>query len=149
MDKNKGLGGIIFAGIFIIVAAVLASSVADNQVAATQANTVTNESVTLINATAVSLDNNQLDSITSVVNATNASDTLALGVGYTANLEDGTITSLGRSGNWNVTYVWREVGDSTARTLTDLVTLFFVLGAFLFAVGMLFKDNLRELMDRF
>lgn len=146
MDKNKGLGGIIFAGIFIIVAAVLAGSVADNQVAATQANTVTNETITLVNATAVSLDNNQLDSITSVVNASGVALTSA---NYTANLEDGTITSNGPAGAFNVTYVWREVGDSTARTLTDLVTLFFVLGAFLFAIGMLFKDNLRELMDRF
>jgi hypothetical protein len=146
MVENRMIG-IMSTFIILIVGVALLISLADTTTDVTEAKTVINESVTLVNATAVGLANNQLDSITSVINATNASESLTSGVNFTADLSAGTITliSAGEAGVWNVTYIHRQVGNSTARTLITLVILFFVLGLLGMTLAAL-SPSFRELM---
>lgn len=137
MDEMKN---VIFGFMVVFVGVVLLGAVADEQVRVTQANSVVNESVVLVNASAVSLDNNQLDSLSFVGNA---SDTLTVNTDYTVDLSAGTVTSLGPAGTFNASYVYREVGSATARTLTSLITLFFALGVMGLGLAMALK-GLRD-----
>lgn len=146
MEMNLKM--LLIAFMAVVIGTALLTSVADSTTSVTQTNTVNNETVTLVNATAVSLDQNQLAAITSVTNATNSTDTLTEGDDFTANLQDGTITSLGRGGNFNVTYTWREVGDSTARTLVSFNALFFTLGIMLLVYA-IFDPGFKNLMEKF
>lgn len=125
----------IMAFVFILVGVVLLGSISNEIVRTTQANTVSDEQITLVNQSTTSLANNQLDSFTSLVNATNATDIQVLNTDYTVDTSGGSVTSLGPAGLFNATYIYREVGDNTSRTLVNLVILFFALGVLFAGIG--------------
>lgn len=129
------MNDMLLSFMFLLVGVILLGVVADETTGATQANTVTNETISLTNGSTTSLANSQLDSFTSLVNSSNASQTYTRDTDYTVDLAAGSVTSLGPSGNANATYVFREVGNSTARSLTNLVIIFFAIGVFLASVG--------------
>ena len=128
MAEMNGLGLLLLGFVLLLVGIIFIGIVADEITRVNQANTVTNETITLTNQSVTSLDNSQLDSFTSLVNASNGSQVYTLNTDYTVDLSAGEITSLGPSGDANATYVYREVGSATARTLTNLVNIFFALG---------------------
>jgi hypothetical protein len=134
---------ILFAFMSAIIGAVMLTSLADSQTATTQATTATNESLTLTTGIPGYLRNNQLDSITSVVNGTSS---LVEGTNYTANYAQGWINktqSFTANGTYKVTYVYRQVGDAGSRTMLGLIPLTFALGVFLTVLAALspqFRD---------
>lgn len=147
MEKQTGiLGALLAVFVIIVLGAVFTQSIATAQTGATQLNTVNNETAALINGTAVALSHNQLNSVVSIVNATNASQTVAA-ANFTANLPQGQITLLnGRTGNYNVTYTYYQVSDTASQTLINLNSLFFALGVLLVVVAAVWM-KLREAME--
>jgi len=146
MANDKTVGVLILAFVIAIVGVTLASQLANSQTAATQLNTVNNETAALVNGTAVKLLNNQLSSITTVYNATNATDIIAT-ANYTANLDQGTITLINsRTGNFNITYTYYKVKDSTARTIITLMVLFFCIAVLVMTVAVL-NPTFREMLE--
>lgn len=143
---ESGLKILLTAFIGLVIGVTLLISTADNTQRSTQLNAVNNQTTALINGTAVSLGYNQLNSLTSIYNATNASQTVAA-ANYTVDLPQGTVTLLnGRTGNYNVTFTYYLVGDSTARTLLTTNNLFFALGILLLLIAVaypLFKDMMN------
>ncbi len=136
-----GMKMVLVGFVFILSGVIFISALADETTRVTQANTVTNESITIVNATAVSLANNQLDSFTELSNVTNGAVTE--GDNYTVDLSAGTVTGVDLSGAYNASYVYREVGNSTSRTLTNLVIVFFAIGVMVAGAGFAIK-GLRE-----
>ena len=137
------LGGILGAFIFAVIAIALAISLANNQVLVTQTVSVM-EQKTLTNGTTTQLTNGIITGITSIVNATNASQSQP-STNYTVVPPQGLYFSGGRSGLFNVTYTYSYVPDATSNTLITLVTLFFVFGII---GGVLYylSPNFRELI---
>lgn len=140
------IGAILSAFLVIVIGAALLTTTADEQTRITQLNTVNNETIALVAGTAVPLANNQLATIGTVYNASNASRVLTAGQNYTVDMSAGTISAIGISGDFNVTtYTWREVGDSTSRTLVILVIVFLAI-AILTGVLAALSPSFRELM---
>lgn len=119
----------IISFIFLLVGVVFVSVLATEITGVTQANSIL-ENISIANNTVTSLSHNQLDNFNSLVNATNTSDVFVLNTDYTVDGSAGTVTSLGPTGLARASYVYREVGDSTARSLTNLTIIFYVLGIF-------------------
>lgn len=128
------LGVVLIIGIQLLVAA--ANSVTD----VTEAKTVTNESMSLVNGTAVAAAHTQWDSVTRVGNTT---VTLNETTQYTVDLPHGTVTLIGTSGTYDVSYVYRQVGNSTSRTLVLLIILFMAIGILAYT----FRDLIPFLRD--
>lgn len=149
MDLN--LKAMLVAFMIVVLGAAFLTTVADETTEMTQTNTVTNESATLTNNTATTLANNQLGAVTRVGNA---SLTIAPSF-YDVNLDTGTITARWAANAtlanraYDVSYTWREVGNSTARTLINTIVLFFALGMVLIVVAIFMPRWKEELMDRF
>lgn len=143
-----GLGVAIIAFIAVVIGAAFMTSLANNVTSITQANTVINESTAFVNGSSVALDNSQLDSLTSITNGTAV---LRETTDYTVDLAKGVIafstlnTTLADT-NYDVTYVYRDVGNSTARNLIVLVILLFAIGVFTTVLYFL-SPQLRELID--
>lgn len=136
MDTD--LKPVLLAFILVIMAVAFIGAIADSATSATQLNTATNETTALTNTSAASLDHNQLASVTSVIKANNASIVIAA-ANYTADLDQGTIRLInGVAGDYNVTYTYYEVKDSTSRTLISFNVLFFALATLLMAIGILY-----------
>jgi hypothetical protein len=140
----NNINDFVMSFMFLLVGVLLISVIADETTGATQAVSVNNETITLVNGTGVSLANNQLDSFTSLINATNAADALTVDVDFTVNLPSGEVTSItGNAGGFNATYVYREIGNATARSLVNMILVFFAIGIFMASVGFAVK-GLRE-----
>jgi hypothetical protein len=133
------INSFVLSFIFLLVGVILLGVIADEVTAITQQNTINNETVTLTNSSTTSLANSQLDSFTSLVNSSNTSQTYVEDTDYTVDLSGGSVTSLSPSGAALATYVYRDVGNSAARSLTVLITLFFTFGVFLASVGFAVK----------
>lgn len=146
-QTNTGLKAILGAFIFLIVALALIGSIANSTTDATEAKTVTNESMALINVTAVASANNQWDSVTRIGNA---SLTLTSGSNYTVDLTQGEVTllsgtTLPTTGTYDVSYVYRNVGDTTSRGLINLIVLFFAIAILVTTIAYL-SPSFREMM---
>lgn len=126
MNESNKLGGLLAAFIFVVVAAVLISSLANSQTAVTSSFTVNNETAALINGTQVNLKNGIVTSVTSIVNATNASQSVAAS-NFTLTKPQGITLLNGQTGNFNVTYTYQNVTDPASTTMISLVVLFFAL----------------------
>lgn len=134
MDKGM-LGAFIGAFVIVVIGGALLTSVGDTQAQITQLNTVNNQTVALVNGTPFTLAQNQLTAVTSFYNASNASQPVQTG-NYTIDLQQGIVTLLnGRTGSYNISYTWYEVGDGTSRTLSGFYTLFFALAVLLAVVA--------------
>lgn len=149
MASMKMTGGILAAFIFVVFAATFIAALANEQVRVTQQNTVTNESTALVNNSVVSLDNNQLDVVTRIGNA---SLTLDPNSDYTVNLATGQVTlttpnATVADGTYDVSYTWREIGNGTSRTFVTLVVLFFAIATLIGTIAIL-NPTFRELFRR-
>lgn len=138
-DKGK-LGMLIVAFLIIVLGAVFADVLADQNWLHRNTYTVTNETVTGSDSTAVDLDNDHLVSITSVTNQSDTLQTL-VATNYSAtvqrlyNGEFILLTDTYDGDVLNITYVYNPSGyvrDSTARVLLNLIPLFFVIAVLLF-----------------
>lgn len=147
MAKGKEVGAMVAAFVFVIVGITLIVGLANSQTDATELKSVVNESVSLVNNSGVSLANSQVETLSRVGNA---STTLVEDTDYTVNLAKGEVTL--NTGNasvadraYDVSYTYRNVGDSTSRVLVNLVVMFFAIAILLFLIGMLsptFRDML-------
>ena len=137
------LNSMVMAFIFLLVGVTFIGVIANESTSITQQNTVVNETVALVNQSTLTLANNQLDSFTSLVNSSNASQTYVLNTDYTVDLDGGKVTSLSPTGAALATYVYRDVGNSTARTLINLILIFFAIGLLMTSAGFAMK-GLRE-----
>jgi len=147
MAENKTLLGMLVVGfVLLILGIVFTQMIANSVTSATQANTITNESINWVaNGATVSLTKNQLDSITSIKNSTGGS-LLTAPANYTFSLSQGTVTSVNRNGTFFVTYIYRDVGDSTSRSTLSLVVIFIALAVLLFIIAMM-SPGFREMMN--
>lgn len=148
MKSGMGMAAILGAFIFAIIGVALIGGLADSTVDATEAKTVVNETLAFVNGTTVSLANSQLDSFTSLRNGTVVLD--AVSDDYSVNLDQGSVICLTSNssiadGDYDATYVYRNIGDSSSRTLLLLVILFFAL-AILIGVIAALSPSFREMM---
>lgn len=141
------------AFIFLIIGVSVIQPLADSTVDATEAKPITNESIALVNGTGTAAANSQWDSFTQLSNNSrilveDTDFTVNLGLGVvTLNTLDNTISD----GNYDLSYVYRNVGNSTARTLIILVILFFALAVLLGVIAILvpsFKDMMMAGLGR-
>lgn len=147
MAMNDGLKTMIGTFIILVVGISLLVSIANSATDVTEVKTVTNESTALLNATAVNLDNTQLVAVSRVGNT---SHTLTETTHYTYDLAQGTVTLVNLAdATYDVSYTYRQVGNSTARSLISLVVIFFVIGLLLLVVAVV-SPSFREMInDRF
>lgn len=126
---NSSLKPIILGFVFIVLAGVFIQSIANTTTDVTEIKTASNESITLVNGTPVSLANNQLVAVQRVANGSGA----FYSGNFTTNLPQGQITWTAGAlvGTFQTTYIFRQVGDGTARSLTTIIVLLFALGIFI------------------
>ena len=145
MAMDTKLGAILGAFIMVVVGAALLTSTANSTTSATQLYSVVNESATLTNNTVTQLAHTQLSAVSRVGNA---SLTLDPNSDYDVNLAQGQITlstpnATVKNRAYDVSYTYHEVGDASARTIINLVIIFFALAVFLFVLALLmpsFRD---------
>lgn len=134
---NNQLGLLMGGFIVLIMGLTLIPAVADQVTSATEIKTTTNESITFgSGGPVVQLAQNQLVAFTSITNTT----VTVLSGNYSVDLSAGKVTPTASTGlpngTYDATYTYREVGNSTSRTLISLVVLFFAISIMAFAVGM-------------
>lgn len=144
------LRAVLVSFVFLVIAIALLGSTADSIFDTTTAKTVTNETITLQINTPVALANNQLDSFTKFYNGSAGTTSIVDTSNYSVDLDTGEVTLLdnvtyGTGTGWQATYVYREVGNTSARTLISLITIFFAIGVFLMFLG-LYSDTFRDLI---
>lgn len=133
------LNSMIMAFIFLLVGVIFIGVIADEITAITQSNSIVNETVALVNGSSLNLANSQLDSFASLVNSSNSSQIYVLNTDFLIDLNGGILTSTNPTGAALATYNYRDVGDSTSRTLILLVIIFFAIGIFIASAGFAMK----------
>jgi len=142
------MGPILVAFIGLILGITFLVALSNSTVDATEVKTVINESAVLGNNSATKLDNNQWVSVTRVGNT---STPLIQTTDYTVDLAAGEVTLASgnasvTNGTYDVSYTYRNVGNSSARTIVNLVTLFFSLAVLLFLIGAL-SPQFRDMIN--
>ena len=128
--------------VFIVIGVALTISLANNQTLVTQTTTLM-EQATLTNGSTTRLTNGIIVGVTSIVNATNASQSQPA-ANYTVIQPQSIYFTGGRTGLFNVTYSYNNVPDRASNTMVTLVTLMFVLT--LIAGIIYYLDGFKELM---
>jgi hypothetical protein len=147
---KKGLMAIIASFIIVLIGIILLMNTSNDVTSLSTTPTVINETVAAFNSHATqTLANDDLVSLTSLVNA---SDATIPATNYTVNLAAGTFIINAETSHTNgtavkATYVYYAstyVKDRTAVSLANLVILFFALGIVVIMAGyaiMMLKDS--------
>lgn len=146
MDNLQAIFG---AFIVIVIGAALLTSTANTTTGVTQNYNVANESVSFTNGQTATVKNGIVTSITSIVNASNASQVQG-STNYTLT-QPKSIAWSGPTGTYNVTYAYNQVSDATSITLVNFNTLFFALAVFfvfLAALSPTFREWIGEHIRR-
>lgn len=158
--KEGNLGNMITLFIFLIVSVVLASALADSIFPTTDGNayTVIDETITLVNGSHVQLTNNYISSIDTIWADYNVTNNVSLTltthytIGNATSVNPGSIRLIDGTYDGNTSYVnytYQDdnyLRDGTARTLTRLIIIFFVIGIFLFVVGKTMDMGIRDML---
>lgn len=148
MAELNRLGIFISVFIALIVGVILVGVIADDVNENTQTDSTTNESFVALDNTFVALANDDLVSVSEVRNFTQ--DVLVLTTDYTVDLPGGrinisTIEFNPTNTTYYADYVYERdlfVSNATARTLLNLIPLFFVLGIAFAGIVLFRKDFL-------
>lgn len=144
MDRK--LAGLVFGFVFIVIALALLTALADQTTSVTQTYTVVNESAVLVNGTPVALQYGIIQSISGVINASNATVAAA---NYTLQQPKSITLLNGINGTYRVTYTYVPVGSGSTNTLVGLVVLLFALALFttaLYYLNPTFRDTIDGLI---